>query len=65
MTRTIPIYVNLDELDMITICLLAARHHGGIAAREDGTFVPFSESGNACVHDLATRLDELLGLERA
>jgi hypothetical protein len=62
--RTIPIYVNLDELDMITICLLAARHHGGIAAKEDGSLVGFTESGAACLDELAGRLDELLSLEQ-
>lgn len=63
MTRTIPIYVNLDELDLIIVCLCAAQRHGGIAAHSDGSFVPLSGEGYNRVDELVERLTLLNNLE--
>jgi hypothetical protein len=63
MTRTLPLYVNLDELDLITTCLMAAQRHGGIAAHSDGSFVPLSADGFGRVDELVDRLTLLNSLE--
>ena len=63
MSRTIPIYVNLDELDLITVCLMSAQRHGGIAAQADATFVPLSAEGFGRVDELVDRLTLLNNLE--
>ena len=62
MTRTLPLYVNLDELDLITVCLMAALHHGGVPDAQ-GNHVEFSEAGEQRVAELVQRLTLLNSLE--
>jgi len=62
MTRTIPIYVNLDELDLITVALAAAQYHGGVLS-VDGSVAELSDAGAGRVDELVERLTLLNGLE--
>ena len=62
MTRTIPIYVNLDELDLITVCLMAALHHGGVPDAQ-GKHCELSEAGEKAIVELVERLTLLNNLE--
>ena len=62
MTRTIPIYVNLDELDLITVCLAALQYHGGVLDTH-GRLVELEDAGADRVDELVKRLTELNGLE--
>jgi len=62
MTRTIPIYVNLDELDLITVALAAAQYHGGVLDPQ-GCLAELADAGADRVDELVKRLTELNGLE--
>jgi hypothetical protein len=63
MTRTLPLYVDLDELDLIIVTLMAAQRHGGIAKKSDGSFVPLTLGGLHRVDELVERLTLLNHLE--
>ena len=62
--RTIPVYVNLDELDLIIVCLSAAMYHGGVFDPSH-EHVEFSEAGERGIAELVQRLALLNSLELA